>query len=264
MLVVAYISMFIDHIYKFAIVPFELRNNPIFGRLAMPIFAYLLATGMKRTRSKEKYMFRLLIFALISQIPYILMIYDISGLKLANMTVIEQIATTVLFFTQNLNVGFELLFGAIIIYILQNTKLRFMDKFISIALLIYLIEIIAPGTWHRIALILMFYKLELNSAKDVLKMSIVMLVIVCTYIIYQGLLNISKYGFMNIIRVYSIDLYSILALPVIYYYIKLDKNKKARTETDKQSQIKKVLKYSIYPVHLILIALYRIFIIPMF
>jgi len=42
-----------------------------FGRLTAPIFFYLLALGYRRTRNANRYTIRLLIFALISYIPYI-------------------------------------------------------------------------------------------------------------------------------------------------------------------------------------------------
>ena len=48
MQLIAYLSMFIDHICKFMIKGFV--YIPLTGRFAMPIFAYLIATGMKRTK----------------------------------------------------------------------------------------------------------------------------------------------------------------------------------------------------------------------
>ena len=67
--IIAIVSMLIDHM---AIVspdtfPFWFRG---IGRIAWPIFAFLLAEGFRHTKSPEKFLMRLLAFALISEIPY--------------------------------------------------------------------------------------------------------------------------------------------------------------------------------------------------
>jgi len=66
---IALAAMLADHL---AVVfpgtfPFWFRG---IGRLAWPIFAYLLAEGFRHTKAPEKFLARLFAFALISEIPY--------------------------------------------------------------------------------------------------------------------------------------------------------------------------------------------------
>jgi hypothetical protein len=64
----AFATMLVDHIgYMFF--PNEMLFR-IIGRLAFPIFAYQIALGYSRTSNRKKYVLRLSIFALITQIPY--------------------------------------------------------------------------------------------------------------------------------------------------------------------------------------------------
>ena len=64
--------MLIDHIGAF-LLPEEAALYPLcrtVGRLAFPIFCYLIAEGAERTRSLPRYMARLGLFALVSTPPY--------------------------------------------------------------------------------------------------------------------------------------------------------------------------------------------------
>lgn len=66
--IIAVISMLIDHIGAY-IFPDAYWLRCI-GRLAFPIFAFFIAEGMRYSRSRKRYVLTLLVFAIISQIPY--------------------------------------------------------------------------------------------------------------------------------------------------------------------------------------------------
>ena len=71
---IAVFSMLIDHIGAF-LFPSEVWMRYV-GRLAFPIFGFLIVEGFFHTRDLKKYMSRLFVFALISEIPYDLVRYD--------------------------------------------------------------------------------------------------------------------------------------------------------------------------------------------
>lgn len=73
--IIAIIAMFFDHFFAIF-----LAHNTIIGlasrtpgRIAAPIICYFIAEGYHYTSNREKYILRLLIFAAISHIPYILL-----------------------------------------------------------------------------------------------------------------------------------------------------------------------------------------------
>ena len=66
--IIAMLTMLIDH--TGAILFPEYLWLRIIGRISFPLFAYLLVVGFKHTHNVNRYLIRLFIFALISQIPY--------------------------------------------------------------------------------------------------------------------------------------------------------------------------------------------------
>ncbi len=79
---IAIITMTVDHVGAILYPEFEFLRW--IGRLAFPLFAYLLILGMESTSNIRKYFTRLLIFALISQVPFFLAI-DFAPFELLNI-----------------------------------------------------------------------------------------------------------------------------------------------------------------------------------
>ncbi len=212
---------------------------------------------MKRTKSKKNYIIRLGIFSLISQIPYILMIKGMPT-GVADITEFEKVTRIFNHFTSLFNVGFTLLLGAISIYIFEkNKKEKYGIINISILVLIsvYISETFGfDGGFYSYFLILMFYFIP---TKNKIKQILVMSVLNISYVLYMSLG--AKGDLFQLISLYSIQLYSILALPIIYILNNNDiipnKNKKKKHETNKYF---KLLKYSIYPAHMLVIYIVRI------
>lgn len=75
----AFISMFIDHVNNGLITPLlDGRGSllvvsnifSILGRIAFPIFIFFIVEGYFKTKNRLKYLIRLLIFGIISEVPF--------------------------------------------------------------------------------------------------------------------------------------------------------------------------------------------------
>lgn len=145
---IAVISMIFDHLGYVLFDKFSFMNY--IGRLAFPIFAFSITEGYIHTRNLKKYFIRLIIFALISQIPYMLFINIFTS-------------------TFTLNILFTLVLGlfAITIYDKSKNKLLGMLSVISCAVLAHFLHF--DYGWFGIAIIFIFYifknkKLYINFA----------------------------------------------------------------------------------------------------
>ena len=119
-----------------------------FGRIAFPLFAFVAVEGYLHTSDFKKYIKRLIIFGLISEIPYILFKSIIT-----NKIILET------------NVIFTLLFGIISIYIYDKSR----NKYFGFALSL-IPAIIGQGLrvdygWYGVGLVLLLYLIKNNKIK---------------------------------------------------------------------------------------------------
>lgn len=111
---IAIIAMFIDHLG--AVIFPEYIELRIIGRIAFPIFAYTLVEGFVYTHDVFKYMKRLGVLALLSEIPFDLAFFG-TPLEFGHQ-----------------NVFFTLFLGIMMLYLLINTPSTFRKMVLVIAM----------------------------------------------------------------------------------------------------------------------------------
>ncbi len=166
---IALISMLLDH-YGHV---FEVTELRYIGRIAFPIFIFLIAEGAKHTRNMEKYLLRLGVFALISEIPFDLMLYIHS-------------TPGKLFRPEYQNVFFTLFLGCFAVYIhqkiVEQKKIAFgwpISLICCAALGVSAFLLITDGDFYGVFGIYFAY-----LAKDKFKQALVILIMLFT--LYWG------------------------------------------------------------------------------
>jgi len=191
--IIAIITMFIDHVGYAIFGKFSFFNY--IGRIAFPIFAFQISEGYSHTKDLKKYFLRLFIFAIISQVPFMLF-----GKIISND------------FT--LNIFFTLLLGLISIYIYDKSKYKLLG-IISAILIGFLAEFAhCDYGFYGVAIIFLFYVFK----SDVIKSSIAFML--STTIKY--LIPIFKYGF------YDVYLYLFICTLLPIVFISLYNGKKGK------------------------------------
>ena len=109
---IACVGMLLDHIY--AAFPYSTPRllNSI-GRFVFPVYAYMIAQGCKHTKSINKYLIRLGIFALISEIPFDIAFMSGGAANIASWNIN---------FLNQTNVFYTLLLGVACIAVYEKTK----------------------------------------------------------------------------------------------------------------------------------------------
>ncbi len=146
---VAIVTMLIDHIAAAAILPIVVDGhyhgamsiaelNKIYyamrciGRCAFPIFCFLLVEGFVHTKSRIKYALSLLLFGLVSEIPFDIAFF--ADNEPCNPNVLDVITANWPGFLSQCNVYFTLLFGLLVIWAIDISFTFIREKNLPTAL----------------------------------------------------------------------------------------------------------------------------------
>ena len=164
--IIAIITMFLDHYYRIIGGPEWLS---ILGRLAFPIFAFSISEGYSHTKNVNKYLTRLLNFAVIIQLPNFLGFQEYP-----------------------LNIFFTLALGLFCLEILDNNKINIVVRYIIVLYLCFFAEKTGLDYGaYGVILIILFNKLRNNK--------------LYIFIAFLALnLVILKIGSLSEIQIYSI------------------------------------------------------------
>ena len=213
--IIAIISMFLDHfgLYLFPnVIMFR-----ILGRIALPIFAYMIAEGCLHTKNRVKYLLHLFILGLGCQIVFFIV----------SNSIYQGILMT-------FSVSIILIY-AIDYFLSKKNILSFLITFLTIATVIFVAGIL-PTVWK---------KSGFNFDYGMLGIFLPVAIYYSKYKLLK-LLSLSIFIIFMAIEFTTILLYSFLALPLLFLY----NNERGKCKL-------KYLFYIFYPVHLVFIFLLK-------
>lgn len=235
--IIAITTMLIDHITAIFVPSDTLAYlvGRIIGRMAFPIFIFLLVEGFYNTRNVKNYLKRLGIFALISEIPYDLAFYNAffrssgGNIKVDLPQIFsdnEVFYAVIKRFTAAQNVFFTLFIGLATIYLMSIIEKKYRNNMLYVNILNAIITLVAClvaallGTDYSIKGVLMIVAFYLfRGSKILLLLSI--------FIISN-----------EVIQAFS----AMAMIPIAFY-------------NGKKGKDIKYFFYSFYPVHLLLLFL---------
>jgi len=154
--VIAITAMIIDHMGLFFFPQFIWLR--VIGRLAFPLFAWLIANGARHTHNIKRYLIRLFLFALLAQVPFMM----------ANRLVDPHF--------QNLNVLFTLFLGLLAIFGIQKTK-YWVERLVIIFVCVVVAQIVQTDYGgFGVALVIASYLFFTNFKRLVIAQSILFLI----------------------------------------------------------------------------------------
>lgn len=186
---IAFLSMLIDHVNNGVVTPLLdgkgvlLHISNIFsilGRIAFPIFIFFIVEGFFKTRNRKKYLFNLVLFGIISEVPF------------------DLFTSKVLYNPNWNNMMFTLVLCLVTIWIIDEVKDRINNKFL----------------WYGVSLVIVmaFGLLAMQLSLDYDYHAIILAYVF--YIFYDRPVLGATIGYVSIIK----ELYSFLGFAMTITY----------------------------------------------
>lgn len=212
--IIALISMLFDHSGYVIFNGFSAFN--FLGRIAFPIFAFQLTEGYTHTKNLKKYFFRLFLFAIISEIPFLLF----------RMKFVET--------TFALNIFFTLVLGLATIWIYDKNKILGFFSLIFFATIAELLKFDYGA--FGISIIFIFYAFKNNK------------ILMNFFFIFAVILKY-LYNLLICFNTIYFSIYLLLCIFTILSIILID------LYNGKEGKKVKYLLYIFYPLHLLILSL---------
>lgn len=228
---IAIITMFCDHFGDAILGRFSILN--IIGRIAFPLFCFQIVIGYKHTKNINKYIIRLLLFGIISQIPFSLFTYSYTGRF------------------DLLNVYFTLAFGLLAVYVLDvlPKKYKLIGVFLDVILMIIAEFLQTDYGWFGVCLIVCIY-LFYNDKKSNISNSETSLTFFNNNLLFSIVffaLVVIKYSNYFVAGSYTMAIVQILGtfFPIIFMLL----------YNGKKGHRMKYFFYVFYPLHLLILVI---------
>ena len=178
--IIACITMVLDHV-KYAIPETRGFLTEYLGRMSFPVFAFLLTEGFCHTSDLKKYYQRLLLFAFVSQIPFMLFRTLVGEWRM-------------------LNILFTLLLGLIAITFLEKCNKRYAISILIIVFIIFLGNFLKVDYgWYGVACVVVLYGFRNDKFLRILAFAMLNLIYYFKrFTINLSIENLLLYGFSTV------------------------------------------------------------------
>lgn len=214
--ILAILLMCVDH-FNAAIFHYKVTPMIIVGRIAFPLFAFMVAEGARRTKSREKYMLRLLLFALVSEVPF------------------DFFVSSSFFDISSQNVFFTLFFGLFSIWCYELLREKGLSAVSVLPLLIACTGAALLNTDYAATGVLCIFLLYVSMEAD---FPVRFLISAAAIALLSVNIKTDKINFVEI------ELYALMALIPIFLY-----------NGKKGFKVNKYFFYAFYPAHMLIFKL---------